>query len=94
MTGNSSQHVLIYGAWAGLPYYITAYEQTQLNRVCYFRFFDVFLASRVSVFRTCFLFTVAGVLPFGGRKTSPRALSQCTLYFLVLWDHLAHTESV
>ena len=35
--------------------YITAHEQTQQNRVCYFRFFDVFLASRGSLFRTYFI---------------------------------------
>ena len=28
-------------------------EQTQLNRVCYFRFFDVFLASGELSFETC-----------------------------------------
>ena len=30
-----------------LHHYITAHEQTQSNRVCYFRLFDVFLAFRV-----------------------------------------------
>ena len=32
--------------------YITAHEQTQSNRVCYFRYFDMFLASKGSSFRT------------------------------------------
>ena len=39
------------GAWAVLHHYITAHEQTRLS-VCYFRLFDVFLASRESSFRT------------------------------------------
>ena len=39
------------------------------------------------------IFTAAGVLPCGGRKTSPRTSSQCRLYFLVLWDHLVHFKS-
>ena len=37
-----------------LHHYITAHEQAQLKGVCYFRFFDVFLASRGSSFRTFF----------------------------------------
>ena len=35
------------GLWAVLHHYITAHEQTQKG-VCYFHFFDVFLASRGS----------------------------------------------
>ena len=33
---------------------------------------DLFLASRESSFRTYFISTAAGVVPCGGRKTSPR----------------------
>ena len=36
------------------------------------------------------IFTAAGIVPCGGRKTSPHTSSQCRLYFLVLWDHSAH----
>ena len=42
-----------------------------------FHFFDMVLASKGSSFRTYFIFTAADVLPCGGRKTSPRKLSQC-----------------
>ena len=38
--------------WAVLHHYITAHEQTQLTRVCYFRFLDYFLASREYSFKT------------------------------------------
>ena len=38
--------------WADLHSYITAHEQIDENRVCYFRFFGVFLASRGSSLRT------------------------------------------
>ena len=36
------------------------------------------------------IFTAAGIVPCGDRKTSPHTSSQCRLYFLVLWDHSAH----
>ena len=42
---------------------------------CYFRFFDVFLVSRGSSFRTYFIFTAAGVVRCGGREMSLRTSS-------------------
>ena len=58
-------------AWAVLHHYVRLKK-----RVFCFRFFDVFLASRESSFRTYFVVTAAGVVPCeGGRKTSPRISS-------------------
>ena len=45
------------------------------NRVCYFRFFHVLLVLKGSSFRPYFIFSAAGVVPCGGRKTSLRTLS-------------------
>ena len=42
---------------------------------CHFRFSDVFPASRVSLFRIYFIFTAAGVVARGGRRTSPHTTS-------------------
>ena len=58
------------GYWAH-----SAHEHSQLNRVCCFCFFGVFLVSRGSSFNTYFIFTAAGVVPCGGRETSPRTSS-------------------
>ena len=57
--------------------------------------FGMFLASRGSSFRIYFIFTAAGDMLCGGRKTSPRTSSECGRYtFLVLWDNLAYSESL
>ena len=55
--------------------YITAHERTQLNRVCYFLFFDEFLASRGSSFRTYYIFTSADAVLYCSRKKSPSTSS-------------------
>ena len=65
---------------------ITAHEQTQQNRVCYFRFFGVFLASKESSFRTYFIFTAAGVVRYDRRKT-------CGTITLLHMNRLNKTES-
>ena len=55
--GQSANRVLlkpVLGACAVLHHYITANEQTQYNRVCYFRFFDVFFVFKEFSFRTYF----------------------------------------
>ena len=54
-----------------LRHYISAHEQTQSDRVSYFRFLELFLASKGSSFRTYFIFTAAGVVPCGDRKRLP-----------------------
>ena len=74
-----------------LQHYITAHEQTLKDR-----FFRVFLASRGSSFRTYFIFTAAGIVSCGGRKTSPTSfwidgiilnqLENNVLLKPVLWD--------
>ena len=46
-----------------LRHYITAHEQTQLNRVCYFRFFNLFLASRGPSYRTYFVGVSNCIIP-------------------------------
>ena len=48
-------------AWAVLQHFITAYEETQSNRVCLFRFLNNFNASRGSSFKVYCVFTAAGV---------------------------------
>ena len=42
-----------------------------VDRVCHFRFFLVFIASRGSFFKICFISTAAGSAPCGGRKSLP-----------------------
>ena len=45
------------------------------------------VAAVKSSFRTYSIFTAAGIVPRGGRKTSPRISSWCTLYiFWSIWD--------
>ena len=44
----------------------------------------MFLVSRVSSFRTYFIFTAAGVVSCGGRETSPHKSLQCRLY--IFWS--------
>ena len=38
----------VLGGVASVAYFITGHEQTQCNRVCYFHFFGIFLASKRS----------------------------------------------
>ena len=47
----------VLGGVAGVAHYITGHEQTQLNRVCYFHFFDVVIASKGSnLTKLCHIF--------------------------------------
>ena len=40
----------VLGGVAGVAHLITGHEQTKYNRVCYFHFFDVLLASKQNLF--------------------------------------------
>ena len=40
----------VLGGMAIVAYFITGHEETQMNQVCYFRFFSVFLASKESYY--------------------------------------------
>ena len=51
-------------------YYCTCTDSIKATLL--FCFFDTFLATKGSSFRNYFIFTAAGDVPFGGRKTSPR----------------------
>ena len=53
--------------------YRAAYEDTQLNRVSDFHDFVWSLFPKAILFWPLFYSTVAGVMPYGGRKKSPRA---------------------
>ena len=55
---------LVLGGVAGVAYFIIGHEHTQLNRVCYFRFFDVVIASEGSniaelIYETCIVWAVS-----------------------------------
>ena len=45
---NSVPFKAVLGGVAGIAHFITCHEQTLLNRVCFFSFFDVVLASKGS----------------------------------------------
>ena len=49
---------------------------------------NVFIALKGTHIWILFAFTAAGVVPCGGRKTSPRTstIVQFLFYFFVLWD--------
>ena len=57
--------------------YSVAYEETQSNQVSDFRDFvcSLFPKAKGNLFLLLFYSTVAFVVPFGGRKKSPRASS-------------------
>ena len=62
------------GGVASVAHFSTGHEQTQYNRVCYFHLFGVSLASMGSNYSEL-ISTADGVVPYGGRKTSPRTSS-------------------
>ena len=63
------------GGICSLANYSVAYEETQLNRVSDFRDFVFSMFPKAILFLLVFYSTVAGVVPCGGRKKSPRTLS-------------------
>ena len=67
----------VLGPWATSHNYITTHEQ---NRVCYFRFSGMFLASRGTSFRTYFILTEASVVP--SLNVSPYIFIVEIIYFL------------
>ena len=83
-----------WGAWAVLHHYITAHEQTQQNYVCYFHFFDVFLASRGTSFGVILSSLQLVLCHVASVKHLPLIIIVQIIYFLVLWDQQAHSESV
>ena len=70
------------------------HEETQLNRVCYFRCYDMFFASGRSSFRI--VFAAVNVVQCGGRKKFPK--TSCRLYHhsakCILLDHHHSTECI
>ena len=51
--------------------YLFSLEKIQSNRVCYFNFFDVSLASKEQAILNLFIFTAADFVSSGGHKKSP-----------------------
>ena len=57
-----------------------------------FFFFFFFFASKGSLFSELIYLHYSWCKVCGRRKTSPRTLIQCILYFLVIWEHWPHLD--